>query len=287
MWKQKFGMSVKNHYSVPTTEIVKLLKKIGFDAVSPEWEPDADIAAIAAAAAECGMALQSLHAPFTKSADMWSNDKNASQSALSDLMLSLKECHKYNIPVLVVHTWMGFDDIPAPTAEGFENYSKLIEKAEEYGIKIAVENTESDEHLFALMDYFKDNTNVGFCWDSGHEMCYSHSRDLLSKYGDRLIMTHLNDNLGISRFDGKTYYTDDLHLLPFDGVADWDYNVERLKKSKLPEYLNFELNILSWPERHENDCYSAMSYEQYFTEAYKRACRVAYKLHKDSLKLSL
>ena len=92
-------------------------------------------------------------------------------------------------------------------------------------------------------------------------------------------MTHLNDNLGISRFDGKTYWTDDLHLLPFDGIADWDYNVERLKRSTIPEFLNFELNITSKPGRHENDCYTAMPYEQYFAEVYKRACKIAYKLH--------
>ena len=137
------------------------------------------------------------------------------------------------------------------------------------------------------MEHFKDNPVVGFCWDSGHEMCYNHSVDLLKKYGDRLIMTHLNDNLGISRFDGKTYYTDDLHLLPLDGVADWDYNAERLKQSTIPEFLNFELSTVSKPGRHENDCYSVMPYEQYFTEAYKRACKIAYKLHEDRFNLQL
>lgn len=277
MWKQKLGMSIGNKYSIPTTEIIKMLKSIGFDAISPEWEPNLDLKMIVDTAKTCEMAIQSLHAPFLGSANMWSKDNAVSESALAELMMALEDCHKYNIPILVVHTWIGFDNIPEPTDEGFENYGRLIDKACEYGIKIAFENTEGDEHLFALMEHFKDNSCVGFCWDSGHEMCYNHSMDLLKKYGDRLIMTHLNDNLGISRFDGKTYYTDDLHLLPFDGVADWDYNVERLQKSTLQEYLNFELTTVSKPNRHENDCYGAMSYEQYFTEVYKRACRIAYK----------
>lgn len=145
------------------------------------------------------------------------------------------------------------------------------------GIKIAFENTEGEEHLFALMDAFKNNDTVGFCWDSGHEMCYNHSQDLLGRFGEKLIMTHLNDNLGISRFDGVTYWTDDLHLLPFDGIADWDYNISRMKKSKRQEILNFELNIVSKPNRHENDVYGKMTYEEYFAECYKRACRIAYK----------
>ena len=76
----------------------------------------------------------------------------------------------------------------------------IVDKAAEYGIQIAFENTEGQEFLFALMAHFKGNDTVGFCWDSGHEMCYNHSSNLLDELGDRLIVTHLNDNLGISRF---------------------------------------------------------------------------------------
>lgn len=281
MNKQKLGISVGNRYSVSTTEIMKMVKNTGFDAVSPEWAPNIDLEAIADTAANYGMVLQSLHAPIGGSADMWSKNRNASEHALAELLASLEDCHRYSIPILVTHTWIGFENIPEPTDEGFKNYGKLVDKAYQYGIKIAFENTEGDEHLFALMEHFKNDPTVGFCWDSGHEMCYNHSEDLLQKYGDRLMMTHLNDNLGISRFDGKIFWTDDLHLLPFDGVADWAYNVERLKKSKIPEFLNFELRIDSKPGRHENDCYAAMPYEQYFAEAYKRACRIAYRMHED------
>lgn len=278
MWKQKLGISLGNGYSVPTADMVRLVAGIGFDAVSPEWHETADLASVAKAAEKAGVMLQSLHAPFDISAQMWETDKETASHALDKLMLSLEDCRRFGIPVLVAHTWIGFDNIPAPTNEGLNNFGKLIEKASEYGIKIAFENTEGDEHLFALMEHFKNDPAVGFCWDSGHEMCYNHSMDLLDKFGDRLIMTHLNDNLGISRFDGETYWTDDLHLLPFDGVADWDYNVARLKKARSLECLNFELNITSKPDRHENDAYSEMTYERYFTEAYKRACRIAYKL---------
>ena len=126
------------------------------------------------------------------------------------------------------------------------------------------------------MEHFDGNDTVGFCWDSGHELCYNRSEDLLARFGDRLIMTHLNDNLGISRFDGKIFWTDDLHLLPYDGIADWDYNVMRLKKSAYLPIFNFELKINSIPHRHENDVYGRMPLIEYFAEAYKRACRIAY-----------
>ena len=278
MWKQKTGISVSNSYGVPVPELVRLVGRTGFDAVSPEWEENDDFAETAEAARESGLAIQSLHGPFDVAAKMWSADTDDSEEAMRKLLLSLETCKQYSIPVMVVHVWMGFDNIPAPNSEGFENFGKLVKKAEEYGVKIAFENTEGDELLCALMEHFDGNGNVGFCWDSGHEMCYNHSMDLLARFGDRLIMTHLNDNLGISCFDGKTYWTDDLHLLPFDGIADWDYNVARMKKAKKQEYINFELNIRSKPNRHENDAYGEMPIERYFTEAYNRACRIAYKM---------
>ena len=282
MWKQKLGISLANNYEISTAEVVKIVKEVGFDAISPAWTHDVNLEPIVQAAKECGLAIQSLHSPHQKSADMWELDPAVCAPAIKDLMDSLEECRTYEIPVMVVHTWIGFDSIPEPTEAGLINYGKVVERAAEYGVKIAFENTEGQEHLFALLDHFAGNDTVGFCWDSGHEICYNHSMDLLGKYGDRLIMTHINDNLGISRFDGKTFWTDDLHLLPFDGVADWEYNGMRLGKAKPIEYLNFELGIKSKPGRHENDCYEAMSLLQYFTEAYKRACRVAYRIRRST-----
>ena len=277
MWKQKIGISIDNHYPIPLGEVVKMLKGIGFDAVSPVWESGEKLSGIATAAAECGLILQSLHAPFGKAADMWSGDDTLRSSAKGELLSALDACAKYQIPVMVVHTWIGFDYKFDDKALCFDAFEEVVAKAKAYGIKIAFENTEGEEYLAALMEHFENDDTVGFCWDSGHEMCYNHSRDLLAEYGDRLIMTHLNDNLGISRFDGRIFWTDDLHLLPYDGIADWDYNIKRLKSAHRLEILNFELNIGSKPDRHENDIYGQMSLEQYFTEAYKRACKIAYR----------
>jgi len=280
MWKQKIGISMDNSYGISNTDVVKMLSQIGFDAISPEWEYHIDMKEFFDAAKEYGVEIQSFHAPFAKAADMWSKDPAISVPAKQELLDCLEDCHRYNVPVMVVHTWIGFEYEFEATEEGFKNHEEVVAKAAEYGVKIAYENTEGEEYLYALMEHFAGNETVGFCWDSGHEMCYNHSQDLLDRFGDRLIMTHLNDNLGISRFDGYTFWTDDLHLLPYDGIADWDYNIERMRNAKHLDSLNFELNIMSKPERHENDIYGQMSLELYFTEAYKRACKIAYRYAK-------
>lgn len=275
MQKPKIGLCVSNDYSKPTTEILHILAEIGFDAVSPEWEEGVNLTEITDTARSLGMAVQSLHAPFGKSNLMWSADSTQSAAAKAALFSALEDCRRLEIPILVLHTWIGFGYVFGETAYGFKNYGELIEKAKKYGIKIAFENTEGEEYLFALEEHFKDCENVGFCWDSGHEMCYNRSEDLLAKLGNRLMMTHLNDNLGISRPNGEIFWTDDLHLLPYDGIADWNDNVKRLQKANKLDILNFELSLISKPNRHENDIYACMPLEEYFAEAYQRACRIA------------
>ena len=281
MWKQKIGISTNYAYKIPTCEVVEIIAKAGFDAISPAWKNDGELYKVVEHARSLGLSIQSMHAPFTISADMWGDDEEKACAAKEELFGALKACAQLQIPVLVCHTWIGFSYTQKPGQIGLDNFSTVVEKAEKLNIKIAFENTEGEEFLFTLMDYFKDNKTVGFCWDSGHEMCYNGSADLLAKYGDRLMMTHLNDNLGVSRFDGSIFWTDDLHLLPYDGIADWKYNVERLKKSAPLEFLNFELNISSKPGRHENDVYADMKLEVYFAEAYKRACRIAHEYSKE------
>ena len=280
MWKQKIGISIGNQYDIPTCDVVKILKRIGFDAISPVWKTEEDLSKIACAAKDCDLLMQSLHAPFTKAANLWSCDDTLSAPAKDEILSAIDACVKFHIPILVVHTWIGFDYTFDPESLNYQIFDEIVSYAQQRSITVAFENTEGEEYLFALMEHFKDNDTVGFCWDSGHEMCYNHSQDLLSTYGDRLVVTHLNDNLGISRLDGKTFWTDDLHLLPYDGIADWDHTIERLKCSKRLDVLNFELNIQSKPNRHENDIYGQMSLEQYFTEAYKRACKIAYRYSK-------
>ena len=97
----------------------------------------------------------------------------------------------------------------------------------------------------------------------------------MALYGNKILCTHLNDNLGISDYNGKIFWTDDLHLLPFDGVADWNKIVHRLNRHNYNDILTFELKIKSIPERHDNDLYKKMSIEEYVCEVYKWACKVA------------
>ena len=216
------------------------------------------------------MIYQSVHAPFVRMNEMW----KTGEEATAELIDCLHACKENGVPIMVAHTFLGFNS-HTPNEKGLGNFGKVVHEAENLGVKVAFENTEGEEYLAAVMERFKDSPAVGFCWDTGHEMYYNHSKDMLSLYGDKLIATHINDNLGIRDFDGNITWIDDLHLLPFDGIADWQGIADRLNKCGYDGILTFELNRCSKPDRLENDFYNEMPIDQYLTLAFMRACMVA------------
>lgn len=273
MYRTKLCLGIEVAAELSYEDRVALFKKIGFDAFFAEWKKDFDFEGLKAIADKEGMIIQSIHAPFHKMASMWEKDEKT-EEALSELLDCVDACGKLGTDIMIVHAIIGFDK-HTPNAFGIENYRKVVDYAREKKVRVAFENTEGEEYLAALMDAFKDYENVGFCWDTGHEMCYNHSKDMTALYGDKLIAMHLNDNLGIWDYEGKIKGWDDLHLLPFDGIADWNDIVDRLNRCGFDGILTFEMNRVSKPGRRENDAYAKMDLDEYLTHVYMRACKVA------------
>ncbi|MBQ7292698.1 MAG: sugar phosphate isomerase/epimerase [Clostridia bacterium] len=273
MYKTKLCLGIDGSFELAPCDQIRLFQSSGFDGFFTGWSDDVKKYRILAD--NIGMTYQSIHAPFGKAAKMWTRSDEA-RAAVDELLLCVRACSELDVPILVVHPYIGFEAISNPTKEGISNFRRVVEDASRRGVTIAFENVEGEEYLAALMGAFAEYGNVGFCWDSGHELCYNRGKDMLALYGDRLVATHLNDNLGVSNFDGKITFTDDLHLLPFDGVHDWVNIAKRLNKCGYCDILTFELTRKSKPNRPENHKYQKMSIEEYIAEVYARACRLAY-----------
>ena len=129
MWKQKIGISIGNDYSIPTADVVKIVKRVGFDAISPVWKTGDDLCEIVKAARESGLYIQSLHAPFGKAADMWSDEDALCVPAKTELLSALDACVQFHIPVLVVHTWIGFDYTFNAMSLNYQNFDEIISYA--------------------------------------------------------------------------------------------------------------------------------------------------------------
>ncbi|MBE6715811.1 MAG: sugar phosphate isomerase/epimerase [Ruminococcaceae bacterium] len=278
MYRHILCMNTSPAFGVSLEEQIVMLGKTGFEGFFTPWYENCPMDLWAKTARDNNMIYQSVHAPFGGVKKLWHGQDDEADIAEKELVDCVHDCSDNGIGLMISHCYIGFDSVVDITQKGLERYGRIIEEAQKCGVNIAFENTEGEEYLAAVLDNFGNNSNVGFCLDTGHELCYNYGKDLLSLWGDKLIATHINDNLGIKDRDGKIFWHDDLHLLPFDGIRDWDETASRLKNCGYKGILTFELNKSSKPERHENDVYEKMSLQEYFTQCYIRACRFAAKL---------
>lgn len=273
MWKKELCIGMLGGTDLTDEEMLGLIKKVGFDAYFANWADGRDLVAVRDCGDSLGLRLQSVHAPFNRMDSLWYPDERT-EPTVQRLLKSFCDSAEVGAPIVVIHPFITFTRNQA-TQAGIDHYGVLIEEAGKLGIKLAIENVEGESYLDALMEAYKDQSHVGFCWDTGHEMCYNRHRDLLADYGDRLLCTHLNDNLGIKSPEGLLTFHDDLHLLPFDGIADWQGIADRLVKWGFDGPLTFELKLTTTLNGCKLPIYGDIDVERYLTYAYMRACRVA------------
>ncbi|MBQ8882762.1 MAG: sugar phosphate isomerase/epimerase [Clostridia bacterium] len=280
MYKRQLCLSLMWEDELSLEERVDLTKNAGFDGFFVGYRSDEQIKELRRLADEKDMFFQSIHARFHKSNMVWYEDERGDEG-IQEVYDAVSAASKYGVDLVVAHSYIGFYTGEKPTKAGLDRIKKVLDYAKELNIKIAYENIEGEEFLDAIMDaFYKDYDNLGFCWDSGHEQCYNYSKDMLAKYGAKVFGTHLNDNLGVKDFNGKMFWYDDLHLLPFDGVIDWKDAMERLAKTGFDGPLTFELKTKHIDDRHENDKYCALKKEEYLAEAYTRACKLGFMFNK-------
>ena len=272
MGKYKLGIGLGMGYGQPNERVVKAVAAAGFDACFTGWVEGGDVEGWANGIARAGLIYQSIHAPFGKVDKMW--EEGDEGDAVTDMLIAcVNDCAKVNVPIMVVHPIIGMDKHD-PTDLGITRFARLVEAAEKAGVKLGFENVEGPEYLAKIMADLGGSSAVGFCWDTGHEMCYNFSADMMALYGDKLVATHFNDNLGMADSNEVTWL-DDLHLLPFDGIADWAGIMARIDRHGYAGILTFELTCKNKPNKHTHDAYAAWTVETFAAQAYARAVKVA------------
>ena len=273
MYKTKLCMATSQSFGVDTETQIRMFRAAGFEGFFTSCYEDTKLCR--ALADELGMEYQSVHAPASRMCKVWDEGEEG-DNFIEALIACVKDCAESRVPIMVAHVWGGRGGLSEePNTLGLERIRKVVEEAKRLGVKIAFENTKREAYLAAVMEEFKDYENVGFCWDTGHQLCFTPEIDMMELYGDRIIATHLNDNLGISNYDGVLNSQDDLHLLPFDGIGDWEDFTKRLNKYGFDGSLTFEFSIENCDNRYDNEKYNTISLKQYVAESYARACKVA------------
>ena len=247
-------------------EEIELYKRCGFDGVFTDW--DDGFFEVAKKIKDENLTYQSVHAPFVGCNKLWEEGEEGDK--IADTLIScLRDCDKVGVHLVIMHVFIGFEYTTKPNAIGLDRFGKIFKEAEKLGAVVALENTEGEEFLDYLQTEFQNDKTVGFCIDTGHEICYNQGKDLITKYGKKLVATHLDDNLG--QTGENIFWLDDAHLLPFDGVADWQGIANRLNSVGYDKELTFELVRNSKPGRNTHDIYAHLDLEGYVKLAYEKA----------------
>ena len=271
----EIGFSLQASYDCPWEQVISHLHDAGFSGVSPVWSPELPLELLASCVQKHGMKLHSLHAPHGGLAYLWNSKEAHSADAQRRITDCIDACARFQSPIMVMHGWQGLTYTFPETPLDFSVFDAIVDHAEQKGICIAFENLEGEEYLQALLHRYQDRPHVGYCWDSGHDHCYPHKLDFLKAFGDRLIMTHLNDNLGLRDPGGVPTGDDDLHFLPFDGNIHWERAIGRLKTLPKQTILNFELKKKAASNAPKDLIYADLSPEEFFRLAGQRARKIA------------
>lgn len=270
--KFKFGINIGLGFGESFKEGVSATARAGFDACFTGWNATVNTAERASIIRKSGLIYQSIHAPFNKAAALW-EDNAEGDEFLALLTRCLHDCAENDVPIMIVHPIIGMDK-HTPNEIGIERFGKLVREAERVGVKIAFENLEGIEYLKAIIAAYNSSPAVGYCWDTGHEMCYNYSQDVPLLFGKKLIATHLNDNFGMTDPAVMTWH-DDAHMMPYDGQADWHGIAERLCRSDYHDILTFELTSKSKPNKNTHVIYENLGLDRFLSLVMGKAIRLS------------
>lgn len=254
---RKIGMSLWAIDGLSIEEYASLLKDHGFETTFELAKDLKETAANAEVLARYGISFDSLHAPWHKINSMWRNNEYT-EAAYAQLTNAIDICEAVGCPIAVVHLSSGLTP-PPPTDAGRALYAKLVAYAEKKKVTVAFENQRMLGNIGWAFEEFKDSPYVGFCYDCGHEGCFTPGRQYMPLFGHKIVCTHIHDNNG--------NFNEDLHRIPFDGALDYARVTRQIRESGFKGALVLELEG-------KNDFYASLSPEAFFA----RASAAAHKL---------
>ena len=259
---RKLGVSFVNYYDATLEETAALLKKIGFETVMIGWRGREVTAEKCRIAMEAGLEIDHIHAPFDKINDLWFPG-DAGEEMLARLIECLDLCADLDIRKMVVHISSGVD-APQVCDTGLERFDRLQARARERGVTVCYENQRKVANLAVMLERYPE---AAFCWDTGHEYCFTPGKEFMPVFGDRIQCIHAHDN--------DAEYQGDTHLVPGDGSLDFKKITDRLRNANFDQPLVMECFIwLSGQKPKSLELYGKMTQEEYYQHVYEGAVMV-------------
>lgn len=259
----KYGILASCLPGVPEIDALEKIRQAGFDGIFSGKNDPETVCEMKERCGQLGLSFDFLHAPYKGINEFW-NPGLAYRELRNGIYSSIDAAAQAEIPVVVCHVSSGWFP-PQLSDIGFERFDALVDYALGKHVKIAFENLRKVGNLAAIMERYEKIPEVGFCYDCGHEHCYTETVHFLELYGNRIFCTHIHDNHGRDHDD---YWGDhDEHLMPFDGNIDYADMMKRLRGTPYTGALTLEIG--------QKGQYLDVSHEEYLKIAFDRIRKIS------------
>jgi len=233
MPKAKVGVSMLYCLGEPFNRMVKRLGTIGTRYIEilddGTHELDKKRVVTLKEAAKSYSLEYSVHAPFAD-INIASPSKNMLNASMKRLKQSMVYTNMLDAKLWVFHpgakTGIGQFYPGADWKQNNESIQELYDKAEEYGINIALENLPAKYYFFMskpeefVRFYRETNLPIGIVMDVGHAHLEGQIEPFFNMLADKIVHIHASDNNGL----------DDQHLGIGEGKIDYKWFQQTLKK---------------------------------------------------------
>lgn len=186
-----------------------------------------------------GLEISQVHAPWRTPKD---GDPEQRKLWILAMKKSIVGTHELGCKRFVVHPlfpYMESDEHPLEVWQMNEEFlGDLADFAKGYDVLVCLENmpfpvfpiTTVEDDLEMLHRLGRDNLRI--CLDTGHAAIFKKSNvaEAVRQIGDLLEAVHIHDNMGLV----------DEHLIPGDGIIDWDEFAAALKEVGFNKVISLE-----------------------------------------------
>lgn len=259
---RKLGILCDCVIGADPVETLYEIKNAGFDCFFTNRYKIGDVEKLQTTAQKLAIEFEFIHAPFHGINALW-EPGDAYLPLYSSIKEAILSASEMGVPVIVCHISSGW--FPPDLCDiGFQRFDELVSFAAQKHIVIAFENLRRIGNVAYFADKYESNDNVAFCYDCGHEHCYTETVCVPDIFRRKLVCTHIHDNFGRDAAD--KWLDGDKHLLPFDGNMDYKKMMEALERNRYQGSLMLEVN-----DKH----YKNMTPDEFITGAYERIKKIS------------
>jgi len=216
------ALAICYDYSTPFEQCVDCAHRAGFEIVSlgmrvgySGYDTAEGRGNAARVLRERGMTLDNVHDGNGMLATL---DQDAHRKAIDDAVMSIEAAAELDAGK-TVHHLSGAGSAPEALSDEIDCAKRAVEallvRARQLNVTLAFENSWREPYMAVLRAVLAefDDPLVGFCYDTSHDQLYDKGEmKALQRFGDRLAVLHVSDNLGEK----------DDHQPPWEGVIDWE-----------------------------------------------------------------